>query len=69
MFLRDPRLHFVGLTPSDQLVDWLVDMPLSDQILIGWAAAGVPFIRRTTLPNSLFSGVGGTCVDLMCFIF
>lgn len=54
----------VGLTPSSRLVDML----LSDQVLIGQTIAGVTFIKREALLNPLFLGMGGTYADLIYFI-
>ncbi len=60
---------FIGLTPSGQLVNRLVSMLLSYQILIGRTIAGVTFIRRKVLLNPLLSGAGGAYAYLMHFIF
>lgn len=44
----------LGLSTSGRLVDCLVDMLLSDKILIGWKTAGVTFTRRKGLLYALF---------------
>lgn len=66
--LGDPVLHFVGQTPSDQLVSCLVDMLLSDQIVIGLTTVVVTSQEEKHLEIYQFPRVGRICVDLLYFI-
>lgn len=61
-------LHFVRQTPSDQLVSCLVDMLLSDQIVIGLATVVISSQEEKHLEIYQFPRVGRICVDLLYFI-
>lgn len=45
----------VWLTPSGQLVERVIDVLVSDQILIGWTIASVSYVYKKSL-HTLFSG-------------
>ena len=52
---------------SGRMIDWLVEMHLFDQILIGRTIAGVTLMRKIKLLNPLYSGAGGIYAD-QCFL-